>query len=256
MPLFVVIRNKSESDKSASVVNEENVKDFPQDGIKVKVCNDLMIKPLNREYYCAEIFSEFSDRCHLDDPDDDFIHFLVHCSKMPRFVVTQVRSCIKISDSVIFGDKQIVMDPSKARKAVPGNYIYSTVEDNLSDQWFHLIHHEDCCALKISKYLAFCDPYYCDGKNTFSEENLCTLPHNDNVYDYLMWFVSGDSQLELSDDCIGGDHLRGFMLTNENEEGFAWSFGDSFANTKDNGDYHISDYSNLLVNVKMSRFAL
>lgn len=55
--------------------------------------------------------------------------FLDFHSRMPRFLVIQVRSQIKVSEPVIFGDIEDIQDSSRARKAVLGDYNHSIVFD-------------------------------------------------------------------------------------------------------------------------------
>lgn len=158
-----------------------------------------------------------------------FEKLLIHLLGMCQFIVTQVRSDIKVSDSVIFGTIEKVKKFSRARKSVPGNYIHNRVYNYLTHQYFHIIHHEDCCAEKIAQHLSIDQSHDLHDENMFFRKRLFIISPSDGQDNYSIWFVSGDTRINLIQDFIEAD-CYGFVLENSQKQGFAWSIGDECVN--------------------------
>lgn len=149
---------------------------------------------------------------------------------MSRFGDTDFRSDISIFDSVIFGGKETIADPSQARKVVPGNYIHVKVSDYRSAKTFHLVYHEDCCMEKIAKYIAFCQPF------DLHDKNLSAISFSEEDEDNYIWLASGETRIKVCRHWWKGDILYAFVLTNSQGEGFAWAFGEAEVKKKKKSD--------------------
>lgn len=217
---------------------------FPRIRSNTKVTKSITLE--NTKDYCFQI-----TRVGSNIKVTESITFR-HKEDNNRFIVTHVRSDIKVFDSVILGNKKGVEDSSRSQKAVSGNYIHSTVYDSSIGQWYHLVHHEDCCAKEISRYAAYCQLDATLGDNVFYVENYDSFLNSED--NHSIWFGSGETRVELSLDCIRGNDLFGFMIS-EDEKGYVWSIGDSFVNEINKYPCHNPPrFQDALRNVSMSIF--
>lgn len=114
--------------------------------------------------------------------------------------------------------------------------------------FFHLIHHEDCCPEKISEFVSANGQLY--------------DPEDDDVFwqgdwyeiEKSMWLVSGETRIDLSRVQICGYFHCGFLLSNDHDEEFAWSFGDSNRDSIYGESYNRWRFHSLLKNVNVSQF--